>query len=172
MFIIFLVFAYPAYAAEDGFMIITYRTQDLQTNSLDINIIPAPASPLDLPPVSLQVLVLLCPEHVHLGLPEHRVPGRVLGHGQGGCLLLREVGAELVLHHLHLDHLASSEDRLGQKYVAKGKLFSSDLKRVRASWNDERLVVILGHSLRCRGVKCVVREKISCLNMMRIHMYD
>lgn len=94
-------------------------------SSLDIHVAPAPAPPLHLAPVSLQVLVLLgpeyvhqseqssdsidqsaasiSPEHVHLRLPEHGVPRRVFRHGQGRRLLLGEVGAELVLHHLNID---------------------------------------------------------------------
>ena len=44
--------------------------------------------------------------------PEVGVLGRVLGHGEGLRLLLREVCAELVLHHLHLDHLAPAQDGL------------------------------------------------------------
>ena len=38
--------------------------------SLNLKISPAPPSPLHLSPVPLQVLVLLCPQHVHLGLLE------------------------------------------------------------------------------------------------------
>ena len=44
--------------------------------------------------------------------PEVGVLGRVLGHGEGLRLLLREVCAELVLHYLHLDHLAPAQDGL------------------------------------------------------------
>ena len=50
--------------------------------------------------------------------PEVGVLGRVLGHGEGLRLLLREVCAELVLHHLHLDHLAPAQDGLSGEVLA------------------------------------------------------
>ena len=50
--------------------------------------------------------------------PEVGILGRVLGHGEGLRLLLREVRAELVLHHLHLDHLAPAQDGLSGEVLA------------------------------------------------------
>ena len=121
------------------------QTQDISiitflSSSLDVDIVPAPPPPLRLPPVPGQVLVLLRPQHVHLRLlshsrnlqltltlttgsnadtnPEVGVLGRVLGHGEGLRLLLREVCAELVLHHLHLDHLAPAQDGLSGEVLA------------------------------------------------------
>ena len=129
------------------------QTQDISiitflSSSLDVDIAPAPPPPLRLAPVPGQVLVLLRPEHVHLSLlshsrnlqlttdwcnadtnPEVGVLGRVLGHGEGLRLLLREVCAELVLHHLHLDHLAPAQDGLSGEVLATLELQTKVIRR-------------------------------------------
>ena len=98
------------------------------SNLFNVNVIPTSSPPLHLSPVSVKILVLLSPQHVHLSLPEVWVLGRVLRHGQSRGLLLGEVGAELVFDNLHLDNLGTSKN---------------GLEGVRSSRNHQRFVVVL-----------------------------